>query len=1795
MNIFLNPKIIGKITIKKINVDTGEVKILKTENTITRDALKRFNLEQNWRYGSSTPRTKIISPFHPNDSRINEQDRFYLYLLKNTIISKNYKDVVCEGETTFVGFMENVSHITFNGNTFYKDTHFTFFDYCRIKWIGDQRVNGYPRAGQTFRIYYLPFLFTSNYNDFYYDNYIEKDTYILMSDTALYKDSQYVYRLDMKFRFHPDGNVHNYGGIFLRTESQYQSILDVACVNFNFSQDYNEILDIFYSIYIDYSALITNNNSLFISYPYKGYAIEHLIDNMFFVCDPLSYGSTNRAHYYYTSYYHNYSFQFRGIGDKSLLSLAYAPEFNLIIDERRYTDSDETNKFYGGAFTDLSHKETFPYGNTRLFGSAYHYCYGIPPIKRWTVASFGNICDLYTSVSRAFLHSINYSYDETNRKTTHIFYPFYENDDIYIQSRLSVYIDKQKENFGIELDKSCPVTPWVYIIKFTSGGQSTGQYIVYKSPLVTLNGLQNDEDNNLVYSFLSWQAITKQREVLKEFYFDRCLDSNSYYQTYREYTNKNSIIFRNDTESLSLLPSNNIYSYTRIRTEISDVNDKGFYGLVLNDREFQIRHIDTIGGVTHTIKKNREKFDAYKKSAIDSSVTKYHVFKTNYFFKAAIVLMTADNYENPPDQELQIYYRKASENQDFQPVQNLTPNNLHNQINLDFSKQKYHWSPIMTFDTVEADEIYIDGLTKGYIYFLTQDDYDQLTQFNGSGKDLLEFSNAAYGTCMSTIGENYCYFATKLGLLRIETPDVPSQKIIDEQEFTQTLFCPYQNYNLDTSKPKLSIIFPSNEVGKIYMLYDDGSLFVFNEYDESITQINTSVNPWSAAGNLTPQELIFKFWDLRNIVPYNRCYMSSSGYTANCIVRPQNKFAAWVNSEGDIIIFKNGVVEKIFKPSTDYNYIDLNTDPYNQKYILAVRDQYTLDYNDDQKIDYITFKCDVFDIDTHSRVINGLDVLVGLSCTPGKRFVPNIFYDADTNRHYIISNLGTGFVVEKGSIDWWYSSTFSYEMPKNHVIINNSNTLRLPCCETYGSEELVSVAEKQLAGFINWFSRNNYNFSMLLDIHQLYIGVDPKVTKYGYDYNTDEWVENGGNPVQISSKWHTLPDNLKIRFDVNPDTNSLIIEEGESITVTKVNNSIIKDNLQDIKQINTGLYFGTLNEITDKIYFIKNGEVNLNNDINSPYFLTFIDDDLVNELYINPINEHVINEDLINPSSPIWSNISSLDVEVVGTSGNSINHIQAPYNANYSHNDKLLYINVCDQDIPLQEFKKALGKYKMFRIEVDGYRYYLYYDNSKHSITATYLNSDPCTEPNKSATYNIQVDEIGREVDSNFSLDGTLYYNSNAKTIKLDTNTYDILNYFSPSTIEFTNDKVKLKAPLSVIPYHKDDRYLGLLSNRTFAIDSNTLIDEYLPNRRVKFYSTETDSYKEFIITSAGFNPYEEMIIVSVNNNILTQSESPNEDFYTDSRTISAFVNQQALAPIKYKGAFLEFIEINNDYTGISSELTVKTKEFNNILPITDIKYYGDTNKTFIQFEKNIELKTPYEINNLTVNQDIFINLVSIINKIATNSIQLQISSIVISNGETTITLNTDYVELDGNWLNEFRLMEDVFIYSNIVANESTYSITNETYDPITNETIFTISASGVNGDNIALQQPSFVANFEIDDDVYITVTASDGNIFYSKVVEKTSNNEVKVEDDINMKLNTTSFLNYEEFVNFEILGATNKKFSDGYKIYATRLENPPSDSEHYYISKYNTKLRFNSNLNGNMLTLKRIRFTTYN
>ena len=75
---------------------------------------------------------------------------------------------------------------------------------------------------------------------------------------------------------------------------------------------------------------------------------------------------------------------------------------------------------------------------------------------------------------------------------------------------MSVYIDKQKENSGIELDKNCPVTPWIYIIKFTSGGQGTGQYVVYKSPLVTLNGLKNDEQSPSFFQALKLRLFCRE-------------------------------------------------------------------------------------------------------------------------------------------------------------------------------------------------------------------------------------------------------------------------------------------------------------------------------------------------------------------------------------------------------------------------------------------------------------------------------------------------------------------------------------------------------------------------------------------------------------------------------------------------------------------------------------------------------------------------------------------------------------------------------------------------------------------------------------------------------------------------------------------------------------------------------------------------------------------------------------------------------------------------------------------------------------------------------------------------------------------------------------------------------------------------------------------------------------------------------------------------------------------------------------------------------------------------------------
>ena len=118
------------------------------------------------------------------------------------------------------------------------------------------------------------------------------------------------------------------------------------------------------------------------------------------------------------------------------------------------------------------------------------------------------------------------------------------------------------------------------------------------------------------------------------------------------------------------------------------------------------------------------------------------------------------------------------------------------------------------------------------------------------------------------------------------------------------------------------------------MIYDDGSVFIYNEYTENISQVNTSVLPWSNAGNLTPDTKIFNFHDLNTFYVYHHVYtfQNCSGYTAKCIVRPQNKFAAWINTEGDIIIFRNGNVTKIFKPSTDYEYIDLNVDSYDQKY-----------------------------------------------------------------------------------------------------------------------------------------------------------------------------------------------------------------------------------------------------------------------------------------------------------------------------------------------------------------------------------------------------------------------------------------------------------------------------------------------------------------------------------------------------------------------------------------------------------------------------------------------------------------------------------------------------------------------------------------------------------------------------------------------------------------------------------------------------------------------------------------------
>ena len=396
------------------------------------------------------------------------------------------------------------------------------------------------------------------------------------------------------------------------------------------------------------------------------------------------------------------------------------------------------------------------------------------------------------------------------------------------------------------------------------------------------------------------------------------------------------------------------------------------------------------------------------------------------------------------------------------------------------------------------------------------------------------------------------YFATVNGMLKAQIPECFGQKEIDAATLTSEFFCPYGNYNLNPSSPLLSLIFPHQDDGKIYMLYSTGALWLFDEVTESIVSVNTALAPWNGA-SLIPEPEMTNYFD--------KTYLQAGDFklwpfywTHNRFVNPSKKSTAWLNSTGDIITFVRGTVTSITNPGS-IDYIDFNFDDNNQRYLVCSINSHQIVYDStDSNIREYQIRYDIFDLNTSSRIIANQWIDVNTNFLGGIRATANIFYDSTNAKHYVISTLGTGLVKLQGTV-----RPSGPAIPSYDYAYNNSESLSLPACEDGGTPSSVSVLEKQCCGYTKWFSLNGEYFSMWSNQKFIQFGATPEVKQYGYNDGTFAWELNRPNSQKCSSDFQNLIDNVRIRFGIQPGESSASFVQNECLTFIRYKNGIFKE------------------------------------------------------------------------------------------------------------------------------------------------------------------------------------------------------------------------------------------------------------------------------------------------------------------------------------------------------------------------------------------------------------------------------------------------------------------------------------------------------------------------------------------------------------------------------------------------------------------------------------------------------------
>ena len=1775
------PKISSKIKIVKTDLELGKVvETIEGSNTIRRDALCRMTgIGKNEHDG-----TKILAGLHDNNY-VEDLSFMNLSLLKSSRFNERTHETMTFASlttNTIPSYAQKINRIVWNGRDLLPTVDFDFIFPSQIIWLKDPESEDYPCPGQTAEIYYCPSFF-----DCSIDENLDFHVTGAINQYELFKDGNYVWRFDIRKNFAAPETAREIFGISF----YHKSVSNRATLShLEISQNVSEILDIYYSIYLDYSQAVSSSSGLVSSEPRKARMLEYLIRDMFFYNNSYkSFGSVD---------YNNSGFKrFRnGYMYKPLLSYNYfGNNSELFMEHQRWGHYLDTDSKFG--FKDVSDIFSYTYdGGNKIIASqefAYRGSYFVAG-QPWSHVSIANLVDKHNALSRSFLHSGNFTYDPALNKMAHLTYPTYESSDVYINSYGFIELIKTHDYDGETIEQSpFDIMPWVYILKFTaSGNENNAECLLYKSPMIYIENTPDHGTAGLY--FLSRQAIWNNYDAFKPGF------ANYYVNDSVEMYNKQVLEYTVDYGPYSPAytyyagflydPATSSYGFSTLRSEFSDVDENGYYGLAVGDNEFQIRNVNYTGMISSFSLLNREKLAEYKNTNEILPSDKTQIFSSDIEFRGALILMSAQDNESPP--VVTIQRRRSAIFEEFTTVTNQTITDLSGNIGTDFTYTKYHWSNIIKWDTnVGGNQWRVQGLSNGSIYFLTAADIAMLEQNNGDGKDVLEYANRCYGTILGKKG-NYVYFATVNGMLKAQIPSCFGQKEIDELDLTTEYFCPYNNFNLDPASHTLSLIFPHQTDGKIYMLYSNGTLWLFDEETEVISSVNTSVAPWTGI-NLTPETVMTKYFDKQYIQSNDYKYWPFY-WSHNRFVYPKTKCAAWLNEDGDIITFVRGTIKKITNPG-GIDYIDFNFDDHNQKYLVAMINthQTVLDPTDNNLKSY-QVKYDVFDLGTSTRIITNQWVDVTMSFLGGVRTSANIFYDSTNNKHHIISSLGSGLIKKQGTV-----RVSGPTIPNYDYAFNNSESLSLPTCEDAGVPSSVSLLKKQLCGFMKWFTLNEEDFSMWSNQKFIQFGVTPEVKQYGYNDGTFQWVLNRPNSQKCSSDFQNLIDNVRIRFGIQPGESSASFVKDESLSFIRYKNGIFKDNLQNISNLRSAIYAGKINRIQeDEVFLIDKKTGNgpsdyayFETDKESPslWFLQVIKEDSDFEARVIPAYNYDFSLDGFTYSND-WKNFNSYDNELSNPIGADL--IQVRLYDEGSWVKCRIWIKD-ETNVPYSKICEIFGELKTVRCSCynPGYvEYGTVYNGGQMVMEYDYDTSTGVTN----ATYMVDIPLIrnGAVTPACLNHNITLELDDNMRTFSLIPTSASRVPYSDINTFTATGSTITL-GPSELYIYDKN--YLGLMNNKVFVVDENQT-DIYTSNNKLKFENAD-GVFSSFYVMSSCYNTPLDRTYVTVNTAILLESQCPTHSFWSDTNTSSYFCGLSAIPPSAgpHCTEFAKFLHFDThddweyqvDYGGVQLEYEGHYDEDRYII---DLQYDANDNKTTIQVDSNVtfillgDFTTEYPV--LT---SVDIDLVSKFYRTAfplTGTVQ----SSLFDGTHTTITLLQDSFEIDEWVLQLFAIEENVlFRFKGEITTEDV-TVVSAGYNQSLDKTVISISETISDTPSNVILAKRWYPQIRNLNEAYFNFYFYDYEI---RTLSKSTSISLGPAGEVTVTLEKDALIIYS-YTKPTWMGYVDLTNNTGYRLTSTEISGAPSNMENYHVEELSNKIQLHRNHYGSILLPRQIYYTSF-